>query len=61
MVEVSFSQALRSYSFFLFVSACDSRDFKPELCDNLKGCDGVGDGREAQEGEDMYILVADPC
>ena len=29
------------------------------LCDNLEGWDGEGDGREAQEGGDMDVLVAD--
>ena len=31
------------------------------LCDNLEGWDGVGDGREAQEGGDIRIPVADSC
>ena len=31
------------------------------LCDNLDGLDGVGDGREVQEGGDIYIPMADPC
>ena len=34
--------------------AVQIRGFKPGLCDNLKGWDGVGDGREAQEGVNMY-------
>ena len=29
------------------------------LCDNLEGWDGVGDGREVQEGGDVGIPVAD--
>ena len=29
------------------------------LCDNLEGWDGVGGGREVQEGGDISILVAD--
>ena len=31
------------------------------LYDSLEGWDGVGDGREVQEGGDIYILVADSC
>ena len=27
------------------------------LCDNLNGWDGVGDGREVQEGWDIYIYL----
>ena len=30
------------------------------LCDNLEGCDGVGGGREIQEGGDICIPMADP-
>ena len=26
-------------------------------CDNLEGRDGVGDGREVQEGEDIYVVA----
>ena len=33
----------------------------PVLCDNLEGWDGVGGGREAQEGGDIYMPVADSC
>ena len=29
------------------------------LCDNLEGWDGVGHGREVQEGHVMYIPMAD--
>ena len=29
------------------------------LCDNLEGCDGVGGGREVQEGEDICIPMDD--
>ena len=32
----------------------------PVLCD-LDGWDGVGDGREVQEGGDIGIPVADSC
>ena len=31
------------------------------LCDNLEGWDGVGGGREVQEGGDICILKADSC
>ena len=31
------------------------------LCDNLEGWDGVGDGKEVQEGGDICIPVADSC
>ena len=31
------------------------------LCDNLKGWDGVGGGREVQKGGDICIPVADSC
>ena len=31
------------------------------LYDNLEGWDGVGDGREAQEGGDICIPVAGSC
>ena len=31
------------------------------LCDNLEGGDGVGDGREVQEGRDICMPVADSC
>ena len=31
------------------------------LCDNLEGCDGVGRGREVQEGGHRYTDIADSC
>jgi len=31
------------------------------LCDNLEGWDGVGGGREVQEGGDLCIPMADSC
>ena len=31
------------------------------LCDNEEGWDGVGGGREVQEGGDVYIPMADSC
>ena len=33
----------------------------PVLCDNLEGWDGVGSGREVQEGGDIWIPTADSC
>ena len=35
------------------------REPNPVLCDNLEGWDGVGDGREIQEGGDTCIPVTD--
>ena len=37
------------------------RELKQGLCDNLEGWDGEGDGREAREGGDMGIPMADSC
>ena len=31
------------------------------LCDNPEGWDGVGSGREVQEGRDIRIPMADSC
>ena len=31
------------------------------LCDTLEEWDGVGDGKEAHEGGDICIAMADPC
>ena len=31
------------------------------LCDDLEGWDGVGSGREVQEGGDICIFLADSC
>ena len=31
------------------------------LCDNLEGWNGVGGGKEVQEGGDMHIPMADSC
>ena len=33
----------------------------PVLCDYLEGCDGVGGGREVQEGGDICMPMADSC
>ena len=37
------------------------RKLKQGLCINLKGWDGVGDGREVQKGVDICIPMADSC
>ena len=39
----------------------DAENPKRMLCDNLQGWDGVEGGREAQEGGDIYIPMADSC
>ena len=31
------------------------------LCDNIEGWHGVEGGREAQEGEDICMSMADSC
>ena len=31
------------------------------LCEDLKGWNGVGGGREVQEGGDMSVPMADSC
>ena len=36
-------------------------ELKLEVCDNLKGWDGMGSGREGQEGGDMCVPLADSC
>ena len=35
------------------------RELSSVLCDNLQEWDGSGGGREAQEGGDRYIHIAD--
>ena len=37
------------------------QELKLGLCNNLEESDGVGGGREVQEGEDICIPMADPC
>ena len=37
------------------------RKLKQELCDNLEGWDGEGDGREVREGGDMGVPMTDSC
>ena len=39
----------------------DAGSSNPVLCDNLEGRDGVGNGREIQEGGDIHIPMADSC
>ena len=36
-------------------------ELKQGLCINLEWWDGEGDGREVQEGGDMFIPMADSC
>ena len=35
------------------------REHKQELCNNLGGWNGVGDGREVQEGGDIWLIYAE--
>ena len=37
------------------------RELKLVLCDKIEGRDGVGGGRETQEGGDICIPMADSC
>ena len=37
------------------------RKLKKGFCINLEGWDGVGDGKEAQKGGDICILMVDSC
>ena len=37
------------------------RKLKQGLCINLEGWDGVGDGREVQNGGNICTLMADSC
>ena len=37
------------------------RKFKQGLCINIEGWDGEEDGREVQEGGDIFIPMADSC
>ena len=37
------------------------RKLKQELCINLEGWDGEGDGMEFQKGGDICIATADSC
>ena len=37
------------------------RKLKHELCINLEGWNGEGDGREVQKGGDICIPMADSC
>ena len=39
----------------------DTRSSNPMFCDNLEGWDGVGGGREVQEGGNIYTPVTDSC
>ena len=37
------------------------RKLKQQLCINLEGWEAEGDGKEVQEGGDIFIPVADSC
>ena len=37
------------------------RELKQGFCINLEGWDGVGDGRELQEGGDICTPMTDSC
>ena len=37
------------------------RKLKQGLCTNLEGWGGEGDGRDVQEGGDIYIPMAESC
>ena len=37
------------------------KKLKQELCINLEGWDGKGDGREVQKEGEICIPMADPC
>ena len=37
------------------------RKLKQELCINLEGWDGEGEGKDVQKGGDIYIPMADSC
>ena len=39
----------------------EPRELKLVLCDNLEGWDGVGGGREVQQGGDLCVPMADSC
>ena len=41
--------------------AISLRKIKQDLCINLEGWDGEGDGREVQKGRDICIPMADSC
>ena len=36
-------------------------ELKPGVLSHLEGCDGVGGGREAQEGGNIHISMAYSC
>ena len=40
---------------------CDARSSNPVLSDTLEGWNGVGSGKEVQEGGDMCVPMADSC
>ena len=40
---------------------CDAGSSNPVLSDKLEGWNGVGSGKEVQDGGDMCVPVADSC
>ena len=46
-------------SFYLLLLVITGVSSNPVLHDNVEGWNGVGDGREGQEGEDICISMAD--
>ena len=52
----------------MIVNSTDSQNLlhdagcsNPMLCDILKGWDGVGGGKKAQEGGNICMPMSDPC
>ena len=45
----------------IYILPCVKQIANRKFCDNLEGWDGVGDGKEVQEGGDICIPVADSC
>ena len=41
--------------------SCVTQGTQQGLCNNLEGWGGVGGGKEAQEGGDICIPMADSC
>ena len=39
----------------------DAGSSNPVLSDNLEGWDGMGSGKEVQDGGDMCVPMADSC
>ena len=45
----------------LYNVLCDAGGAQIWYSDNLEGWDGVGGGKEAQDGGDTHILMTDSC